>query len=91
MYVIETTGSLKGKDKLVNLLEIEDKSSFGVVPGAVPGTEYSVRVSQTLVSFWDMPNCLHHPSIYRNNSSHLFPVVRCLWYLLLCHNLYRGI
>ena len=44
MYVIETEGSLKGMDELVNEHEITDKSTFGVVKGAVPGTEYFVKV-----------------------------------------------
>ena len=47
MYVLETTGSLKGMDELVNLHEITDKSTFGIVQGAVPGTQYTVRVSVT--------------------------------------------
>ena len=44
VYVLETTGSLKGRDELVNEHEITDKSTFGVVAGAVAGTQYSVRV-----------------------------------------------
>ncbi|KAL5250784.1 hypothetical protein ACHWQZ_G016502 [Mnemiopsis leidyi] len=48
MYVIETEGSLKGMDELVNEHEITDKSTFGVVKGAVPGTEYSVKVRAEL-------------------------------------------
>ena len=31
-------------DELVNEHEITDKSTFGVVKGAVPGTEYNVKV-----------------------------------------------
>ncbi|XP_063687946.1 receptor-type tyrosine-protein phosphatase F-like isoform X2 [Bolinopsis microptera] len=48
VYVLETTGSLKGRDELVNEHEITDKSTFGVVEGAVAGTQYSVRVRARL-------------------------------------------
>ena len=46
VYVLEIPGSLKGKDELINQLEIADKSTFGV-NGAVSVTQYTQHCQGT--------------------------------------------